>query len=157
MKIGLSSTGKDMQSQVDPRFGRCAYFIIIQTDDMTFEVFENENNSIGGAGIHSARFLNEKGVQAVLTGNCGPNAMDVFNDCKIKVITGQTGLINGVIKNFKNNQLKDSTNTDDSTKDNDESNKFIPRAQSRCMGGSGQGQGRGRGNGRGMGRRMSNN
>jgi len=76
MKIGISSTGKDMQSQVDPRFGRCSYFLIVQTDDMTFKVFKNENKSLGGgAGIQSATSLMEKGVKALLTGSCGPNAI----------------------------------------------------------------------------------
>jgi hypothetical protein len=51
MKIAVSSYGKDLNSQIDPRFGRCAYFLIVNTDDMSFEAFENKGVSLtGGAG-----------------------------------------------------------------------------------------------------------
>jgi len=147
MKIGISSTGKDMQSQVDPRFGRCAYFLIVQTDDMTFEVFKNEDKSLGGgAGIQSATFLMEKGVKALLTGSCGPNAMDVFNDRGIQVITGQTGLIDDVIRKFKDNKATETINTNDKndvTENHAEPSNNTPRGQGRHMGGTGRGLGRG--------------
>ncbi len=50
MKIAISSAGRDMNSQIDQRFGRCAYFIIVQTDDNSLDVFENEFKSLGGVG-----------------------------------------------------------------------------------------------------------
>jgi len=76
MRVAVSSTGNKLDSQIDPRFGRCTYFLIIETDDMSFEVVNNENIALGGgAGIQSAQFVASKGVSAVLTGNCGPNAV----------------------------------------------------------------------------------
>ncbi len=52
MKIAISSMGTDLDTQIDPRFGRCAHFIIVETDDMSFEAFDNENIALGGgAGI----------------------------------------------------------------------------------------------------------
>jgi len=159
MKIGISSTGKDMNSQIDPRFGRCAWFMIIQTDDMSFDVFENEYKSMGGgAGIQSANFLHSKDVNTVLTGNCGPNAMNVFSECKISVITGQAGLIKEAVEKFKNGELKPSVNPTVNEKAGmaDDMGQGCNRSQSRgrCMGGAGRGMGRGQGKGRGMGRRM---
>lgn len=160
MIIGVSSTGKDMQSQIDPRFGRCSYFLIVQTDDMSFEVFKNENKSLGGgAGIQSATLLIEKGVKTLLTGSCGPNAMDVFNECGIQVITGQTGLIDDAIRKFKDNKTTETINTDDKndvTKHHSEIGNYTPRGQGRCMGGAGRGMGRGQRAGRGMGGGMGN-
>jgi len=161
MKIGISSTGKDINSQIDPRFGRCAYFMIIQTDDMSIDVFENEYKSLGGgAGIQSATFLHSKGVKTVLTGNCGPNAMNVFSECDIQVITGQTGLIKDTIEKFKNGELKPSVNPTVNEKagmtdGNGQGNNRL-QGQGRCMGGFGRGmgQGSGRGRGQGMGRGM---
>ncbi|MCD4675598.1 MAG: NifB/NifX family molybdenum-iron cluster-binding protein [Desulfobacula sp.] len=157
MKVGVSSTGKDINSQIDPRFGRCAYFMIIQTDDMSVDVVENEFKSLGGgAGIQAANFIHSKDVETVLTGNCGPNAMNVFSECKIDVVTGQTGLIKDVVEKFKNGDLTPSVNptvnekagvTNDPGQGNNGS-----QGRGGCMGGAGRGMGRGQGGGRGMGR-----
>ncbi len=159
MKIAISSNGKDMNSQIDPRFGRCAYFMIIQTDDDSFEIVENQYKSMGGgAGIQAANFIHSKDVKAVLTGDCGPNAMNVFSECKIDVITGQAGLIQNVVGKFKNGELKPSVKptvnekagvTDDTGQGNGGA-----QGMGRCQGGAGRGMGRGQGTGRGMGRGM---
>jgi len=48
--------GTDFIAQVDPRFGRGAYFIIVETDDMSFDAFDNKNITLGGGvGIQSAQ------------------------------------------------------------------------------------------------------
>jgi len=79
MRIAFSSTGRDLESQIDPRFGRCAYFLIVNPDDMTFEAFENENVSLsGGAGIQSAQFVASQGATVVMTENVGPNASEAL-------------------------------------------------------------------------------
>ena len=141
MKIGVSSTGKDLNAQVDQRFGRCDFFIIIQTDDMSFDIFENENKSLtGGAGIKCATFLDSKGVEVVLTGNCGPNAENVFSESGINLITVQSGVVKEVVERY----IKDKkTNPADTVKKINPQ----PQGQGRCMGGTGRGQGRGRGMG----------
>jgi len=75
MKIAITSTGETLDSRVDPRFGRAAWFIIVDSDSMEFEAVANDNvSAVGGAGISSAKVVIDKGAQAVLTGNCGPNA-----------------------------------------------------------------------------------
>ena len=80
MKLAASVSENSIDAQIDPRFGRCAYFIIVDTDDMSWEALENENAGLsGGAGGQSGSLIASKGVQAVLTGSCGPKAMDVLN------------------------------------------------------------------------------
>jgi predicted Fe-Mo cluster-binding NifX family protein len=87
---------------MDPRFGRCAYFVIVETDTMVFEAMENAGGSLGGgAGIQAGRFLAQKGVQAVLTGNCGPNAHETLGAAGISVYTGCSGTVAEAVKVFK--------------------------------------------------------
>jgi len=75
MKICITSEGKDLDSKVDPRFGRCRNFIFFDTDSGNFEAQENTNAQFqGGAGIQSGQLVVSKGVEVVLTGNVGPNA-----------------------------------------------------------------------------------
>ena len=79
MKIAISSSGQDLAAQLDPRFGRCRYFLIIETDTMSFEIFDNDNAALGGGvGIQSAQFIAAKGAKALITGHCGPNAMQTL-------------------------------------------------------------------------------
>ena len=106
MKIAISSMGRDLDAQIDPRFGRCAYFIIVETDDLTFEAFDNENIALGGgAGIQSAQFVASKGAKAVVTGNVGPNAVRSLSAAGVEVITGQTGAIKKAVEDYKKGKL----------------------------------------------------
>ena len=109
MKIAFSATGRDLGSEIDPRFGRCAYFLIVDPDDMSFEAFENESVSLGGgAGIQSAQFVASKGVSAVITGNVGPNAMRTLNAAGIEVIIGVSGSIREATARYKKGELSSS-------------------------------------------------
>ena len=102
MKIAVTSTGPTLGDNVESRFGRCAYFLIIDTDTMQFEAIENPNIALGGgAGIQSAQLMSEKGVKTVLTGNCGPNAFNVFGQAGIQVIVGVSGNIRNAVEQFK--------------------------------------------------------
>ncbi len=106
MRVAISSSGENLNSQLDPRFGRCAYFLVIDPDEMSFEVFSNENfASGGGAGIQSAQFLASKGVDAVITGNCGPNAVQTLSAAGIELFVAQTGTVKKVIEKFKSGEL----------------------------------------------------
>lgn len=110
MKIVVSSSGKDLDSLIDPRFGRCPYFLMVETDDMSFEVFDNQSMaSGGGAGIQSAQFISSKGAKAVITGNCGPNAVKTLTAAGIEVFLENTGIVREVLKKYKNGELT-STN-----------------------------------------------
>ena len=110
MKVAVSSSGQDLNSPTDPRFGRCAYFLVVETDDMSFEVFDNESAGLGGgAGIQSAQFIISKGAKAVITGNCGPNAVKTLSVGGVEVFLGNTGIVRKVLQKLKNGELT-STN-----------------------------------------------
>jgi predicted Fe-Mo cluster-binding NifX family protein len=147
MKIAVSSSGKDLGSRIDPRFGRCAYFLMVETDDMSFEVFDNQSiASGGGAGIQSAQFISSKGAKAVITGNCGPNAVQTLAVAGIEVFLENTGIVREVLQKYKDGDLT-STNMANVA----EYSGLGDRTNSgRSMGMGGQ---RGMGRGRGMGGR----
>ena len=107
MKIAVTSKGTTLDDQVDPRFGRCANFVIVETDDMSCEAIPNSNAaSGGGAGIQSAQLVADKNVKAVLTGNCGPNAYRTLEAAGIYVIINAGGTIREAIDEYKTGRLK---------------------------------------------------
>jgi predicted Fe-Mo cluster-binding NifX family protein/ferredoxin len=153
MKIAVTSTGPTLDDNVEARFGRCAYFLIINTNTMQFEAIENPNIALGGgAGIQSAQLMSEKGVTAVLTGNCGPNAFNVFGQAGIQVIVGVSGLVRDAVEQLKTGDFSSASGP------NVASHFGInaaPAGPGLGMGfgmGGGKGMGGGRGMGRGMGR-----
>lgn len=108
MKIAISSTGKDLDSQVDPRFGRCQYFIFVNPETMEFEALENEGAmSMGGAGIQAAQFIAQRGASALITGNLGPNAATALSAAGIKVYLVSGGKIKEVVEDFKSGKLRE--------------------------------------------------
>jgi len=109
MKIAITSTGRTLDSQVDPRFGRAACFIIIDTETMGLNVIENESiAAAGGAGISSARTVTDAGAEAVLTGNCGPNAERTLTAAGLKLYTGATGTVAEAVELFKSGKLTEA-------------------------------------------------
>jgi len=109
MKICISSTGEGLNAQVDPRFGRCSYFLIVDTGTMNFETISNESAmTSGGAGIQAAQAVAKAGVEAVVTGNVGPNAFQTLSAAGIKVFTGANGTIKDVIEKYKKGELKNT-------------------------------------------------
>jgi predicted Fe-Mo cluster-binding NifX family protein len=106
MKIAITAREPKLEAEVDPRFGRAAHFIIVETDDSNYETIENPNvSSGGGAGIQSAQLIAGKGVTAVLTGSCGPNAYGVFAAAGVSVYVGITGLVSQAVEAFKSGEL----------------------------------------------------
>jgi predicted Fe-Mo cluster-binding NifX family protein len=106
MKVAVTATGLSLDSSIDPRFGRCRYFVIVETDDMTFEAIENANSALGGgAGIQSGQLVAHQGVTAVLTGNCGPNAHQTLSAAGINVIVGCSGTVAESVERFKAGEL----------------------------------------------------
>jgi predicted Fe-Mo cluster-binding NifX family protein len=152
MKIAVSASGMDLKSQVDPRFGRCEYLLFVDTDNMNVDVWANEYKDMsGGAGTQTASFVAAKGVRAVLTGRCGPKAMDVLRSENIEVYTDQTGIVQQVVEQFNKGNFTATSVGNSQTK-----------AAGRGMcggrgmgggGGQGMGGGRGIGGGSGMGRK----
>ncbi len=102
MKIAITSMGAKLEDKVDPRFGRCHYFILFDTDTNKSEAIENTGaQGMGGVGIQSGQIMADKGVETVLTGSCGPNAFQTLQAAGIKVITGVNGTVQEAIDKYK--------------------------------------------------------
>ena len=107
MKICVTSQKGDLEAEVDPRFGRCQYFVIVDTDTLEFEAVQNSNISgMGGVGVQSGQFVSEKGVKAVLTGNVGPNAFQTLKAADIEIVTGVTGTVKEAVQKYKEGGFK---------------------------------------------------
>ena len=160
MKIAVSATSPSLDAEVDPRFGRCQCFIIVDPETMEFEAVENTNIAAGGgAGIATAQMVAEKGVEVVLTGNCGPNAVRTLSAAGVEVIVGQSGTIRQAVEDYKKGILKSTTQATVTVHCGMGGAGPGGDAQEQAfadgMGmGRGMGCGRGRGGGRGMGRGM---
>ena len=106
MRIAVTSTGEGLDSQVDPRFGRAAFFLIGDTETMEFVAIENENAAAGGAaGIGSAKRVIDEGAEALLTGNCGPNAERTLSAAGVKLYTGVAGTVAQAVELLKSGKL----------------------------------------------------
>ncbi len=108
MKIAVTSSGKTLDSDLDPRFGRALYFLIVDTETMALEVKENSQNLNlpQGAGIQAGKTVADTGAEAVITGNCGPKAFNVLTAANIKVITGVNGTVKDAVEKFKSGELQ---------------------------------------------------
>ena len=110
MRIAISSSGKDLNAQIDPRFGRCQYFIFVDPETMEFEVSENGGlMASGGAGVQAAQLIVQKGAKALVTGNLGPNAASALSASGIKVYLVPGGTIREVTEAYKSGTLKEAT------------------------------------------------
>jgi predicted Fe-Mo cluster-binding NifX family protein len=110
VKVAVTSVGPSLDASLDPRFGRCPTFVLVETDDMTFEVVENGDRArAGGAGIQAAQLMAQKNVKAVLTGNCGPNAHETLSAAGIDVFVGCSGTVTSVVAQFQSGTLRCAT------------------------------------------------
>ena len=108
MKIAVTATSPSLEADIDPRFGRCQYFIYADPETLKFEAEANATAFAGeGAGISTAQTIATKKVEAILTGNCGPNAHQVLSAAGIKVFTGVTGKVRDAIENFKAGKFRE--------------------------------------------------
>jgi predicted Fe-Mo cluster-binding NifX family protein len=106
MKICITSEGLSLDSKVDPRFGRCRYFIIADTDTLEFEALENRHaEASGGAGIQAGQFIASSGAKAVMTGNVGPNAFQTLQASGIDIFTGISGTVRDALRRYKEETL----------------------------------------------------
>ena len=107
MKVAISSSGPDLNSQVDPRFGRAPYILIVDSDTMEYEALENPNIVVARrAGIQTAQIIADKGAQAVLTGNSGPSVFNVLSATGIEVVMGVRGTVRSAVKRYLKGQLQ---------------------------------------------------
>ncbi len=106
MKICVSATANNLEAQLDPRFGRCLYLIIVDSETMQFEAIPNmAAGATGGAGIQAAQTIADKGAKVVITGNVGPNAFGALSAAGIEIVTGASGTVKEVVEKFKKGEL----------------------------------------------------
>ncbi len=142
MKIAVSAVDDNLDAELDPRFGRCQYFIFVDPETMKFEAVSNESASaMGGAGIQAAQNVADMKAEVVLTGNMGPNAFQTLSAAGIKIITGVSGTVKDALEKFKAGELKETPAP----------NVATHSGMGGGMGRGGGGGGRGRGSGQGQG------
>jgi predicted Fe-Mo cluster-binding NifX family protein len=107
MKIAVTSKGADLDSEVDPRFGRAAYILIVDSENFEFEVVDNKENAnaFKGAGIQAASMLSDRGAEILLTGFCGPNAFRALNAAKIGVANDAGGSVRDAVNAYVDGKL----------------------------------------------------
>lgn len=107
MKIAVTSTGTELDSDVDPRFGRAKYIIIVDSGAFDFEVLDNKENvnALKGAGIQAASMISEKGAEVLLTGFCGPNAFKTLNAVNVGVANDATGSVREAVNAYLDGKL----------------------------------------------------
>ncbi|MBD3310600.1 dinitrogenase iron-molybdenum cofactor biosynthesis protein [Candidatus Woesearchaeota archaeon] len=138
MKIAVSSAGQGMESEVDMRFGRCPAYVIVEIEDKQIKSDKTIENpaqmQAGGAGIAAAQAVGDEQVEAVITGNVGPNAFMVFQRLNIKVYQA-SGTVRQAVQDYIDGKLQEVSS---------------PGPSHIGMGmGAGAGMGRGKGTGAG--------
>jgi len=107
MIVAITATGDRLDSDIDPRFGRCKYFIFVNLETNVVEAVINSPTA-GGAGIAAGQTLVNYGAKVVITGDIGPNAYQVLSAAGIEVITGVSGKVKDALEAFKAGKLKAS-------------------------------------------------
>ncbi len=105
MKVAVSARKCELDSEVEEKFGRCKYFLVIETESMEKKCYENEDRrGMSGVGISVAQFLADKNVDSVITGNIGPKALSTLKEANIEAYRA-SGKIKEAIEDFKDNAL----------------------------------------------------
>jgi predicted Fe-Mo cluster-binding NifX family protein len=114
MKIAVTSQGREMDSAVDPRFGRARWFMVVDTETGDFEALDNGQNvaSLQGAGIQSASNVVKLGVSAVLTGHCGPKAFRALAAAGLEIYVGVEGSVREAVERFEKGEYRPARNAD---------------------------------------------
>ncbi len=135
MKVAISVQGNDMSAAVDPRFGRARGFLLVDADTGDFEYVDNPNiDAAGGAGIQTSQMVVDRGAEAVITGNVGPNAYQVLGAAGVRVFTGASGTAEEALAAFKAGGLSEAGSATVDEK--------FGMGGGRGMGGGGRGRGR---------------
>ncbi len=116
MLVAVTAKGTNLAAEVDPRFGRAPYILIVDTETMNFESLDNSENvnAFKGAGIQAATMVADKGAEVLLTGYCGPNAFKTVQAAGMKVVSDVTGTVEQAVKKFLagNVTYSDNANTE---------------------------------------------
>ena len=108
MKVAVTSQGRDLNSQVAPRFGRARYFLIVDTASGEFSVRDHAGylETPHTAGMQAAGAIISLGVGAVITGSIGPKAFATFQAGNVEVHTVSSGTVEDAIEKLKAGRLQ---------------------------------------------------
>ena len=114
MKVIVTSQGQDLDSPVDPRFGRAKYFIVVDTETGDFSAADNSQNlnAAQGAGVQAGKNVVDLGAEAVITGHVGPRAFATLQAGGVAIHTGASGTVADAIEQFKAGTLMQSSGAD---------------------------------------------
>jgi predicted Fe-Mo cluster-binding NifX family protein len=114
MKFAVTSQGTDLQSPMDPRFGRAKYFIVVDTETGAFSAVDNaiNLNAAQGAGIQAGKRVAELGVEGLITGHVGPKAFSTLQAAGVAVYTGASGTVADAVELFKSGKLAATASAD---------------------------------------------
>ncbi|HNX47151.1 MAG TPA: NifB/NifX family molybdenum-iron cluster-binding protein [Methanomassiliicoccales archaeon] len=101
MKVAVTSSGPGTEDLMDDRLGRCPYFVIMDTSSGSIESFANPAiDASSGAGTKAMQALIDKGVEVVITGRIGPHAQAMLEETDLKGVTGRSGIVGQVLKDY---------------------------------------------------------
>lgn len=114
MKIAITTSGTNLDSPLELRFGRAAAFLVYDTDHDTFEMADNRQNmnAAQGAGIQAAQNAASTGAKAVISGHCGPKAFRVLSASKIAVYTTEAHTVRDAIRHYLDGTLTPEQSAD---------------------------------------------
>jgi predicted Fe-Mo cluster-binding NifX family protein len=112
MIVAVTAKGMRLADEVDPRFGRAPYILIVDTETMVYQVLDNSANvnAFKGAGIQAATMVADRGAEVLLTGYCGPNAFRTVQAAGMKVVSDVTGTVEQAIATFLSGKVQYSEN-----------------------------------------------
>ncbi len=115
MKVAVTATGKEISSEMDPRFGRAQYIVIADENGVIEEVIDNSQNlnAMKGAGIQAAKLLADRKVDTLMTGHCGPNAFTTLTAAGIKIVVDESGTVKEALEKLKNKKVVVADKADD--------------------------------------------
>ncbi len=166
MKIAVSSMGNNIDSSIDPRFGRAQWFLIVDSETNEHLAVANASAELNqGAGIQTAQMLKNHDVSVVITGHIGPNAFTALSSANISMFEAPAVSIMAAVGMYLNDDLKpilfagSARNSAGMGMNNGaqvETGQQMARGMGGCRGGRGMGRGGGRGMGNGMGQNRGN-
>lgn len=108
MKVAVTAKGTELTDEVEPRFGRAPYILIIETETMDYEILDNSVNvnAFKGAGIQAATMIADRGAELLLTGYCGPNAFKTVQAAGIKVVNDVAGTVEQAIQTLLSGKVE---------------------------------------------------
>jgi len=108
MRIAITAASNEIDSEMDPRFGRAPYILIVDDEGTVIEVVDNAKNvnAMKGAGIQTAKMMADRKVDVLMTGHCGPNAFTALKAAGIRVVTEQSGSVLETLGRLKRNEVR---------------------------------------------------